>query len=247
VFRVVASDGFNTGQADSAPFAVANKPPLPVITLPANGIHTHYGQVVNFSGFAADAQEGFVADANLVWSRAAGPLGAGPLLSQGLLPPGVNVITLTATNSVGLWASASITIYVDDDIDPDGPTLQVAPGSITWHIGSGVTSPQTETLAVSNFGSGSLSWNVSSDSAWLTVSATSGVDGDALTATGDPTGLHDGEIRSGNLTFTTTSSGYTQTLQVPVSLIKGNIFQSAYTGPMPPLKFVYLPDVLRGP
>jgi hypothetical protein len=98
---------------------------------------------------------------------------------------------------------------------------------------------------VSNFGTESLTWEVSSDSAWLTVSRTSGSDGDTLVATGDPTGLNSGDTRLGQLTFTTTSNGYTQTLQVLVSLIKGNVYQSPYNGPMPQLKFVYLPLVLR--
>jgi hypothetical protein len=64
-------------------------------------------------------------------------------------------------------------------------------------------------------------------------------------ATGNPTGMNNGETRTGKLIFTTTSNGYTQTIPVAVSLIKGNIFQSPYLGPMPSLKFIYLPIVLR--
>ena len=244
-FRVVASDGFNTGQADSASFTMANKPPVPMITLPTNGIHTHYGQVVNFSGSAVDVQDGVIGSSGLVWSSASGTLGTGPLMTQSLLPPGADVITLTATNKEGLSASASVTVYVDDNIDPDGPTMQVSPGTVTWAIGHGVTTPQTQTLTVSNFGTGSFTWQVSSDSSWLTTSAASGNDGDSLVATGNPAGMNDGETRSGHLIFTTTDNGYTQTLQLPVSLVKGNIFQSAYTGPMPPLRLVYLPIILK--
>jgi hypothetical protein len=136
-------------------------------------------------------------------------------------------------------------VYVDDNIDPDGPTMQVSPGTVTWSLDSGVTTPQTQTLTVSNFGTGSFTWQVSSDSAWLTVSAASGNDGDSLVATGNPAGMNDGETRSGHLTFTTADNGYTQTLQLPVSLIQGDIFQNSYTGSMPPLRFVYLPIVLR--
>ena len=246
-FRIVASDGFNTGQVDSAAFAVANKPPVPIITLPTNDIHAHYGQVINFSGYAVDAQDGVVADANLVWSSAAGPIGTGPLLTQSLLPPGADVITLTATNSNGLSASVHVIVNVDDNIQPDGPTLQVAPGSIVWSIGSGVTTPQTQTLTVSNFGTGSLTWQVSSDAAWLTVSKSSGNEGDTLVATGDPTGMKDGQTRSSDLAFTTTSNGVLQTLHVTVTLMRGNVYQSPYTGAQPPLKIVYLPMVLRQP
>lgn len=148
-------------------------------------------------------------------------------------------------NSAGLSAGTSVTVYVDDSIDPDGPTMQVPPGSVTWDIGSNVTAPQTQTLTVSNFGTGSLTWQVSSDSAWLTVSRASGNEGDTLVAMGGSTGLNNGDMRLGQLTFTTTSNGYTQTLQVPVSLIKGNVYQNSYTGAMPSLRYVYQPIVLK--
>jgi hypothetical protein len=44
---------------------MTNKPPVPIITLPTNGIHVRYGHVVNFSGAAVDAQGGIVADGGL--------------------------------------------------------------------------------------------------------------------------------------------------------------------------------------
>ncbi|HZY44368.1 MAG TPA: hypothetical protein VFF70_06405, partial [Anaerolineae bacterium] len=135
--------------------------------------------------------------------------------------------------------------YVDDNIDPDGPTMDVSPGWITWNINSSVTAPQTRTLTVSNFGTDSLTWHVSSDSGWLTVSKATGNDGETLIATGNPAGLKNGETWIGHLIFTTNSNGITQTVPLPVSLIKGDLYQSPYLGPMPPLKFVYLPIVLR--
>jgi hypothetical protein len=62
---------------------------------------------------------------------------------------------------------------------------------------------------------------------------------------GNPSGLHDGEMRSCHLMFNTNSNGYTQTVTVPVILIKGNMFQRAYTGPQPRLLFQYLPTIWR--
>ena len=108
-----------------------------------------------------------------------------------------------------------------------------------------MTAPQTQTLTVSNFGTGSLTWQVSSDATWLTVSKLSGNEGDTLVATGDPTGMNDGQTRSGNLAFTTTSNGVLQTLHVPVTLVRGKVYQRPYTGPQPALKIVYLPMMLR--
>ena len=59
--------------------------------------------------------------------------------------------------------------------------------------------------------------------------------------------MKDGQTRSGDLAFTTTSNGVLQTLHVPVTLMRGNVYQSPYTGPQPTLKIVYLPMVLRQP
>ena len=45
---------------------------------------------------------------------------------------GTHTITLTATNSVGLSASTSITVVVDDDLDLLDPTLTVGPTQLGW-------------------------------------------------------------------------------------------------------------------
>lgn len=224
IFRVVASDGANTASADSAAFTMSNKPPVVAITLPVTDIHALYGQVINFSGQALDAQDGTIPDSGLTWSSAAGTLGTGHLLTESLLPPGVNVITLTAKNSAGLSAKANVTVTIDDAPEPDGPSMQVTPGVVSWAINAGVTTKQTQTLTVTNYGTGSLAWTVSSDSPWLTVSATSGGDGTSITVTGDPTGMADGATRIGNLIFNSSSSGTPQVLKVAVSLTKGDIY-----------------------
>ncbi len=92
ILRVTASDGVNSAYADSAPFTMANKPPQPLIFTPENNLHLHYGQLVNFSGMAMDAQDGTVADAGLIWwdANTDVQLGSGPLLSLDNLPVGEN-------------------------------------------------------------------------------------------------------------------------------------------------------------
>ena len=50
---------------------------------------------------------------------------------------------------------------------------------------------------------------------------------------------------SATLTFTTASGGFTQTVQIPVSLIKGDIYQATYTGPQPPPLLQFLPLIRR--
>jgi hypothetical protein len=255
IFRVVASDGANTGYADSISYSLANKPPVVAISLPASDIHIHFGQVVNFSGEAIDAQDGTLADAKLTWSNGAATLGSGHLLSQNsilppnpssnLLPMGDNPITLTATNSLGLTGSAVVHVIVDDNVEPDGPTMQVSPGTVGWALNSGDTTKQTRTLTVSNFGTGSFTWNVTSDAAWLTVSAATGPDGGTLVATGDPAGMANGQIRTGHLIFTTTTNDVIQTIKLAVTLAVGDTLQSPYLGPLPASLSLYLPIVVR--
>ena len=227
-FRVVASDGVNTAFADSPTFVMANKPPVVHISLPATNINVHWGQLVNFSGVGLDLQDGQVADGNLVWTNGATVLGTGPQISVFNLPNGVNTVTLTAANSKGQHSSASVTVTVNDNIEPDGPTMQVAPGSVSWNVADGTTALQSSTLNVSNYGSGSLTWQVTSNAAWLTTTASSGAEGDNVTVKADPTGMVSGEVRTSTLTFTTSSNGSLQTVQVPVSLVMGNIYQSPF-------------------
>ncbi len=77
--RVIASDGVHTAYADSAAFTMGSKPPEPYILNPESGLIVQYGQLVNFSGMALDAQDGTVADFGLQWTNAGGDvLGEGP-------------------------------------------------------------------------------------------------------------------------------------------------------------------------
>jgi hypothetical protein len=213
VLRVTASDGINSAQADSAAFVMAPKPPQPYILSPANNTQIHYGQLVNFSAVALDAQDGVVDAGGLVWTDEEGTtLGTGPLLSLEALPVGANVITLTATNSVNASASATVTVLVDDDLTLPGATLTVAPAQVGWHIAAGVTDAQTALLSINNAGSGNLDWTAASDQAWLTVSAISGTvsatgDPAALTLTADPTGLAANQTHVAHVTVTRPAIG----------------------------------------
>ena len=223
ILRVIANDGANTAQADTASFTVAAKPPQPHIDTPASGLHIHYGQLVNFSGEAEDFQDGGVADAGLVWTTQHGTLGTGALVSSQDLPVGTNTITLTAQNSLGLSASTTITVVVDDDLNLLDATLTAGPTQFAWDFAQGATAPQTSTLNISNAGSGSLDWTASSNVPWLTLSATSGAAPASITLTANPTGIADGSTQAGLVTLTAppTGSQPTQTLSIPVNMAVG--------------------------
>jgi len=253
ILRVTASDGVNTAAADTAPFVMANKPPQPYILNPENNVHIHYGQLVNFSGMAFDAQDGTVADSGLVWKNAKGDVvGTGALISLDNLPVGSNVITLVATNSANVAATTTVTVIVDDDLNLPGPTLTAGPAQIGWHVPAGATEAQTADVLIGNSGSGDVNWKASSDQPWLTLNVITGTvsagsDPTSLTLTANPTGLPDNKTSSAKLTITQlgSSSVPTQTVVIPVTLSLGDIFdqpvQPAFTGN----QAVYLPMITK--
>ena len=241
-FRVTASDGLLTGQADSPSYSFANKPPQPQIYTPTDGLHIRYGQLVNLSGDGRDLQDGGVADAGLAWSTQKGPLGVGPLLSLTDLPIGVNIVTLTASNSMGLSASASITITVDDDLTSPGPVLSAAPLSFAWQVGAPSDPSVSGSLSLSNSGGGNLSWTAQSNAAWLSVDKLSGSAPDVLALTANHSGLQDNTIYSATLTLVGTAINLEQTITIPVRLLIGNV---PNPGGSPQGAVLYLPMLQR--
>ena len=118
--KVVASDGFHSGEATSAAFKVASQPPVPYIGTPVDGERFLEGQTVALTGGAFDAQDGALTGAALVWSSDRdGALGTGEALDV-VLSVGTHVVTLEATNSLGYSESVAVTITVAGDYDFDG-------------------------------------------------------------------------------------------------------------------------------
>ena len=232
MLRVIASDGVNTGFANSASFTMAPKPPQPFILTPANNLNIQYGQLVNFEGMALDAQDNTVADSGLVWKQGATVLGTGPLLSLDSLPVGTDVITLQATNSVGHTASTTVTVIVSDNLNLPGPNLTAGPLQVGWQVSAGSTQHQTADISIDNLGSGDMSWTAAKNTAsWLTLSAASGTvtaagDPSVLTLTANPTGLASGKTYSALVTITQpvgTNNPTLQTIVIPVSLSVGPV------------------------
>ena len=251
LFRVTASDGINSGFANSAVFAMAYKAPQPYILNPANNTHILYGQLVTLSGVALDAQDNLVDSTGMVWKDAnGGILGNGAEISLTTLPVGSNVITLEATNSNNQTGTTTVTIIVDDDLALPGPTLVAAPTLVSWQINPGVSTLQTFDITISNAGSGSLDWTASSDQPWLALSAPSGTvlssgDPSSLTLTADPAGMLAGQTKIAHVTLTKPASGgiAQQDIVITVSLQMGDVMDQA------PQKFngyrIYTPVVRR--
>lgn len=114
LFRVIASDGVNTSQAQSAGvFTVYNKGPLPLITSPGANACVTAGQQVMLTAEAYDFQDGPLPGSQLAWSADfQADLGTGRQLSVNFVPVGNHQVTLRATNSAGLTATANVAFTV---------------------------------------------------------------------------------------------------------------------------------------
>jgi hypothetical protein len=112
-FRVVASDGVNTGFAESAPVTIPNKVPVITITNPADGEAIVPGGLVVMQGLAVDLEDGSLPDGALLWSSdRMGELGSGPSLPRNDLTTGWHTISLRAQDSAGASGQASIRLYI---------------------------------------------------------------------------------------------------------------------------------------
>jgi len=113
-FRVVATDGVNTGFDETpATITIPNHPPVPIISDPVSkSIHIP-GDLIVFTGSASDMEDGTLPPAALVWSdNVQGGLGIGPTVPINNLNPGSHTITLTATDSYGISSTTNVSIFV---------------------------------------------------------------------------------------------------------------------------------------
>ncbi|MBI3871357.1 MAG: hypothetical protein HY299_22725 [Verrucomicrobia bacterium] len=99
--RVVASDGFNSTVATSAPFTLDRHAPRIVIGGASQDERLPYGTDRELVGLALDAEDGSLEGANLNW-KLVGPVSrtaGGPAFSLHNLPPGQYSASLSGTDS----------------------------------------------------------------------------------------------------------------------------------------------------
>lgn len=217
-FRVTANDGTRLAEAQSAPFAMANKPPTITILTPQDGFEVTYGTPVNFTAEVEDLQ-GHVPDANMGWYLNGNSTGVtGPHYTGYLLPVGSNEISLRATNIMGQMSEQSVTVIVNDNVEYPGPTLAVGPDQVGWQLPEGTIALQQTSLTISNIGTGDLNWTASENASWLSLSATSGGTPETVTLTADPALAPAGAPLS---TMLTIAGDNGQSVQIPVSLLVG--------------------------
>ena len=117
LIRIVASDGFYTVSDDSnGTFTVPGSPPRVSIHYPVEGSRHHVSRPLVMDGSADDLEDGELAGPALVWrSNKDGLLGIGEELhlQRGDLSFGRHLIVLTATDSDGMTAEATVGIIYE--------------------------------------------------------------------------------------------------------------------------------------
>ena len=122
VFKVVASDGFNTGEDTTDGFiTVESHPPVAVIISPASGEAILQSRTLQLRGAGSDLEDGEINDASMEWtSDLDGPLGNSADLVTGGLMSGTHEIIFKVYDSQRNSATDSVVILLDSDRDGDG-------------------------------------------------------------------------------------------------------------------------------
>ncbi len=235
VLRIVASDGVNTASAESAAFVVAPRPPRIAIVSPVDGFRADWGQLLTFEAEIDDLQDPVVSQVQ--WSTdKLGEIGSGRRIQTDRLRVGTNLVTVTATNSLGASASARVTVHVGDRLVPPSATLSVSPQAIAWHIADDDVSAQSADLRVENSGGDNLGFNLTSDQPWLRVDSATTINGviapRTFTVTADPSALPAGVTSRANITLSNLSNA-ADVVSVPVELSRGNVFDRTGQAPGP--------------
>ncbi len=221
LFRVTASDGFNTTADQSdAVFTVPAHGPQVVISTPENN-HLYVGdQNINLSGGAIDIEDGMLATSRLSWSsNLNGLLGTGSTLSvnASALVEGTHTITLTATDSTNRTGTATVSVRVFRTRPVFPPALSVGSGNLNF-------TPKTtlQTIPVRNSGDGTLTWTATADQPWIKLSDSTGTDLSNIDVTIIPGGLPFG-ILTGKITITSPeATNSPQVVNVNLGIIQGS-------------------------
>jgi len=135
----------NRTEATVTVSGAAHTPPTVQIAAPADGTSVVAGAVVVFQGSAADAAGQAITGAALVWtSSLGGQIGTDETFARSDLAVGQHTITLTATDSGGQTAAATVTLTIS------------APGSVTVEWVGGAAEGATAWNVAGNWSTGQV-------------------------------------------------------------------------------------------
>jgi hypothetical protein len=122
----------------------------------------------------------------------------------------------TTTSGLSSWTGYHLVQGWGSTGGDTAPIIGFSPSSFTFGANLGGSNPASQTLNISNTGGGTLSWSLSDDASWLTLSSSSGSGAGSSSLTVNIPGMSAGTY---NGTITIAATGATNTPQtVPVTL-----------------------------
>ena len=120
LIRVLASDGYNTGIAESQAFEVSNRPPEAYIVSPAPGQVFPAAEPVPLIGSGNDAEDGGLSEEALQWLVGGEEYGIGTEHLLDGLAPGIHEIALIAWDSFEQEGVAEAVLEISPLVIPSG-------------------------------------------------------------------------------------------------------------------------------
>jgi hypothetical protein len=181
---------------------------------------TPAAQAVSLSGSSA---LNYTVVSSAAWLNATPATGATPAsLSVSVNPSGLAVgnyngtVTVTASGASNSPQKIAVSLAVTS-ASSGNPSLNVAPGTLTFTYASGSTTSGTQNLSITSSGAALQLTAAASGGSWLTVTPTTGSTPATVKVSANPTGLAAGAY---NGTITITSTGAANTPQtIPVKLV----------------------------
>lgn len=178
--RVEATDGFwSAFDSSNAAFRVTDNPPEVFLLSPQDETTVTYGSLVRLEATTLDSEDGNLPDAKVSWaSDLNGPLGTGLKIDRAVsdLKPGEHRITVTATDSAGNTATATVALHVARNTPPRLADLRMtSPNGLEFKLFSSLgTTNVIETSTDLMQWRPALTNTSSASPATLTVNRTSG-------------------------------------------------------------------------
>lgn len=117
------------------------------------------------------------------------------------------MVTVTASGYPSITKTIPVTVTITSSSgSTTSPTIGYSPTSLSFAGTVGGTNPASKSISISNTGGGTLSWTVSDNTGWLSVSPTSGTNTGTTRVTANLSGLAAGTY---NGTVTVSASGAT--------------------------------------
>ena len=168
----------------------------------------------------------YTAVSSAAWLNATPASGATPAsLSVSVNPSGLAVgnysgtLTVTASGASNSPQKIAVSLAVTS-ASSGNPSLNVAPGTLTFTYASGSTTSGTQNLSITSTGAALQITAAASGGSWLSVTPTTGSTSVTVKVSANPTGLAAGTY---NGTITITSTGAANTPQtIPVKLVVGS-------------------------